>query len=117
MGETYPMFVPFFKYVHLTLKSWHMDCDQEGWKYFKGDWDWFFEELDSDNEIENPDAPEEVRVALKLCEDLFVLATLSNTEAPPLQLIRRVAVHKALFGSCDVSKGGFGSSFKSSNEV
>ena len=35
VGLTYPMLVPYFKGIHLTLESWRDHRDEDGWKLNK----------------------------------------------------------------------------------
>eukprot|EP00957_Ditylum_brightwellii_P189170 14399524-Ditylum_brightwellii.AAC.1 len=86
MGETYPMFVPFYRGIHLTLESWRQDRNPEGWKYTKREWRELKIELietDSDDELDNPAAPETVSAVPQLHEDLKALDTLSSGANPP----------------------------------
>eukprot|EP00957_Ditylum_brightwellii_P180068 13717094-Ditylum_brightwellii.AAC.1 len=112
--EVYPTIIPYLKGVHLTLESWHMDRDLEGWKYSKKQCLDILKELDPETEvIKEEDAPEQVNsVPSRLRNNLYALKELPQAEAPPLRLLRGVAVNQCTYGFVDASGQGFDSTFK-----
>eukprot|EP00957_Ditylum_brightwellii_P170468 12975793-Ditylum_brightwellii.AAC.1 len=102
MAGTYPVFKPYL----------------EGrWKYSTKEWATILEEKDSDIDTDTEQAPDKVKGAKRLKDDLEALTVLSESKGAPLRLLRGVGVNQVIYAFCDASSGGFGSSFKTETGV
>ena len=141
--RTYVSFVPYLKGIHLTLDSWRVNRDAEGWKYKSKEGAEKEEEeekisFDPNNitssqwidpigldEVEIPpprnkfrkagiDPPDFVVAVPRLKYDLAALMELLERDTAPWRFIRGAKVGIAQYGFGDAAKSGFGATFEDS---
>eukprot|EP00957_Ditylum_brightwellii_P137466 10480780-Ditylum_brightwellii.AAC.1 len=108
---TYPILVPYFKGVHLTLETWRSNQDAHGLKYSDKEWLALRAYMSIDQADDASNVPVTVHGSTRLVSDLKALAELMNYDNPAMRLLCGINISQALYGFGDVSKGGFGSSF------
>ena len=116
MSMVYPALVPYLKGMHLSLEMWRPDRYSQGWKLSKNDWarlQMHFIEKGIDP-LELPsditEAPEYVKRALRLKQDMYALSELLKDEHPPLRVIRSKTLKALGVAFADASGLGRGSS-------
>ena len=86
--RTYPWMNPYLKGLHLTIDGWREDRTQGGWRVPRAQmaarrgWD-----QETSGEMEDPTAPTTVAVQPRLRRDVRCLLRLTETPAPPLELL------------------------------
>jgi hypothetical protein len=109
--RAFPSMRPYLKGVHLTVDSWRLGRDEDGWK----DPTWCGPPVES-GEAE-PEAPETVKAVNRLAWDLEALRILFSAGTPAVRTIRPSGVVSVIYGFGDASGSGFGSSFTHDNGV
>ena len=141
VGLTYPMLVPYFKGIHLTLESWRDHRDEDGWKLNKNQIknsidsalrcedvedarEFELEEDDEDlwhsiggEKVIDPkvikDVPLLVKPVTRLRDDITALIHLTESKTPPKRYIRGSGkICVVRYGFVDASGNGFGSSIE-----
>ena len=136
--RTYVSFVPYLKGIHLTLDSWRVNRDEEGWKEKRrvipedegireieleeGMAKDFADPLSLDEaqaEISaqklHTDHPDEVVAVPRLKHDVSALSVLLSREVAPWRFIRGDKVASVQYGFGDAAKSGFGATFEDQN--
>lgn len=103
--RTYPVISPYLKGIHLTLDGWRPNRDPDLWKLPPTEWD------ESDALTPTCSAPETVRPAPRLWDDVQCLEALFSSDTPPTRVVRFRQRFVAIYGFVDASSCGFGSSF------
>ena len=138
LSRTYPAIFPYLKGIYLTMESWRIGRDAEGWKFSrKAWWNLMAGALEDDEEVDekNEDGlsfeekrrnflyknegktPKLVKISTRLSRDLTALVRLFDHEKPPKRLVRGNKLKKAQYSFGDASGGGFGSSWESDGKV
>ena len=116
LSQVYPALVPYLKGMHLSLEMRRPDRDPYGWKLPKNDWERLqahFVDKDLDpNELptDYKDAPEYVKRAPRLRQDLLALRELIKDKHPPLRVVRSKRLKAVGVAFVDASGLGKGSS-------
>jgi len=118
--HTYPTITPYIKGLHLTIDSWRVGRDSEGWKLPSSALTEIW-----DDSVTNPLpgrgedalAPETVIAVPRLQDDLLALTQLLSAEVPPQRIIRSRAVVSAGYGFGDASGTGLGWSMQVGSEL
>ncbi len=127
LSRTFPALFPYLKGIYLTMESWRVGRDDEGWKFSRKAW-WnlmagALDEADDDTELtfeekkrkyishHEKNTPPKVKAVRRLGRDLSSLRRLFDHDAPPKRLVRGQKVQEALYSFGDASGGGFGASW------
>ena len=106
VARTFPVMKSYLKGFSLTLESWRPDRDEDGWKV---DEDVL---VDRDghvlNKESNPAAPKHVKAVPRFLDDLKALEELTESDHPPLRIVRPRWRVVARYGFGDASGSGFG---------
>lgn len=96
--RTYPSITPYLKGYHLTIDSWRLDRDAEGWR------------LSRSQPLVGPypEAPEFVYPLPRFRDDVVALLSLFAADVPPTRFVRSKSIHTAQYGYADASGGGYG---------
>ncbi len=133
LSRTFPALFPYLKGIYLTMESWRVGRDNEGWKFSRKAW-WnimagALEDADDDTELtfeekkkrytarHDVHTPSEVRVVQRLGRDLSSLRRLFNHADPPKRLVRGQKVQESLYSFGDASGGGFGTSWQKNGKI
>jgi hypothetical protein len=113
---------PYLKGFHLTLHSWRPNRDEEGWKLASSTVerdrdDWPGEAEMGNGSVTEQSHPARVKAVPRLKDDLRALLTLTESENPPLRLVRPSMVRSVRYGFGDASGAGFGSTFSAPGEI
>jgi hypothetical protein len=106
LQRTYPVITPFLKGLHLTLDGWRPNRDEELWAIPH----MHNSAIEPLNNL-RPQAPERVRPAPRLSDDLTCLDVLFASSEPPVRTVRAARRLIVIYGFVDASGSGFGSSF------
>ncbi len=134
LSRTFPAIFPYLKGIYLTMESWRLGRDAEGWKFSRAAWwnlmsgaldddDEDFDNLTFEEKRRNylskhqGDRPTKVRVVKSLAKDLASLKRLFNHDLPPKRLVRGNKVQEALYSFGDASGGGFGASWEKAGKT
>jgi len=121
VSRTYPTMVPYLKGIHLSLDSWRPWRGSDGWKMTQAQITLALNEgsLDSlvGNYVADRKAPERVKWAPRLRQDVDALLHLTNSETPPHRIVRPQKGSTAVYSFGDASGSGFGSSFLREEQV
>jgi len=113
LSMTYPILVLFLKGMHLTVDSWRVGRDDEGWHMSRREVEAMLasrgEEAAELIPLE-PDAPEKVYPVPCLERDLLSLEALMESNQPAERVIRAKTTVHVVYGFGDASGTGFGSS-------
>ena len=116
ISMVYLALVPYLKGVHLSLETWRPDRDSQGWKLPKNDWarlqvHYVDKGIDpSELPSDVSDAPDYVKRAPRLKQDLQALSELLKDNQPPLRVIRSKTLKALGVAFVDTSGLGQGSS-------
>ena len=119
---TYPTLVPYLKGFHLTLEMWRPDRDFNGWKMSATDWirlqNHFLDkgEEPPSTSLDYSDAPDTVKIAPRLIDDLQALNVLMEDSHPPLRVVRSKLLKAYAVAFVDASGGGKGASIIDSSK-
>ena len=114
--RTYTWMHLYLKGFFLTLNSWHLGRDEEGWQLpRKEEWElakWVMEQgVEREwppTPSQMPSAPTVLMPVLQLIEDLKALEVLTAPEVPPVCYMQTKCIYNAFYGSGDASGSGFG---------
>ena len=116
VSMVYPVMTPYLKGLHLTMEMWRSDRDSQGWKLPRNDSSRFqihlqdkgldYVNLSSDSDH----APEMVKRAPRLLNDLCALNELLSDEHPPIRVVRSKALRATCVSFVDASGLGKGAS-------
>ncbi len=136
LSRTFPALFPYLKGIYLTMESWRLGRDADGWKFSRAAW-WNLmsgaldDDDDDGDETTNltfeekrrrylskhqGERPANVKIVKSLARDLSSLRRLFSHEHPPKRLVRGNKIKEALYSFGDASGGGFGSSWKKEGE-
>jgi len=112
LSMTYPILVPFLKGLHLTVDSWRVGRDDEGWRMSHLQIEAMLaargEEAAELIPLES-EAPEKVFPVPCLEQDLLSLEALMKADQPAERVIRAKTTVHVVYGFGDASGTGFGS--------
>ena len=125
LSMTFPMIVPFLKGFHLTLDSWRLGRDLEGWartgKEYREWMTHFYHSHEGQNdqiyELLNAGAPKTVTPVPRFYDDLDTLVKLFKAPSPPEITIRSSSIFLVVYGFGDASGKGFGSTFARGSDI
>jgi len=120
LSRTYPVMTPFMKGIHLSLDSWRPWRREDSWKMTMSEIRAALEEREGDSPdkmVSGGRAPERVKWAPRLVDDLRALKTFTASKHPPRRLVRPVRSAVAVYVFGDASGSGFGSSFNIGDQV
>ena len=124
LSMTFEFMVPFLKGFYLTLNSWRLGRDKDGWKMKDKEWIAFLrakvdsgdmtEEEVSQMLADQKDSPSSgtVQAVERLHWDVLALLTLMHSDLPAEIDLRVSKVLFVLYGFGDASGKGFGSSLR-----
>ena len=130
--RTFTSAIPYLRRIHHTLESWRQGRTEEGWKFSPNEWRSFLSGKEMAYDAEDKEdyrnwkvymkqiveedqlagAPDQVRAARGLEQDLAALDTLFASPIPTLRFIRGTKVYKLIYGFGDASGAGFGGSWE-----
>lgn len=113
VARTYPSLVPYLKGIHLTLDSWRLGHDSEGWKEARQ----VISHLGEACPADSPQTPEFFPPVPRLASDIEGLLTLLAADTPPLRVVRAKEVVTAYYGFGDASGAGFGDTLLTPNGI
>ncbi len=119
LAMAYPLMLPFLKGFYLTMNSWRLQRDSNGWKMSARAYESFMSETRQSGESwshrghfkNDKEAPATVKASPLLYDHLKALQSLFEGDEPTLRLIRGVSLLEVLYIFGDASGGGFGSSW------
>jgi len=113
VARTYPSLVPYLKGIHLTLDSWRLGHDSEGWKEARQ----VISHLGEACPADSPQTPEFFPPVPRLASDIEGLLTLLAADTPPLRVVRAKEVVTVYYGFGDASGAGFGDTLLTPNGI
>ena len=131
LSRSFPCIMPYLKGIYLTMESWRVGRDEDGWKLSTKGWiealAGEFEDGMKDMSLnegkafykERKQGPvkEEVKVVPRLKGDLIALQDLFSSVTPPRRLVRGKAISEFIYGFGDASGAGFGASWEDRGKV
>ncbi|KAL7570483.1 hypothetical protein ACA910_004265 [Epithemia clementina (nom. ined.)] len=113
---TYGSVSPYLKGLHLTLESWRVDWDRDGWRMTPSEFSLLCKDkgLDLIDQLGlegDKEPPLLVTPVPRLIDDVRNLLALTEGETPPRVLVRPKASASAAIMFGDASGTGFGTSF------
>jgi hypothetical protein len=123
LAMTFEDLSPFLKGCYLTLNSWRLGRNNEGWKVKDKGWDHapphqFKDDLICPEEFELgceagdcADAPKLVQACPRLMSDIRAILSILGPEVPPVIKLRSCKIVTVVYGFGDASGSGLGSTF------
>jgi hypothetical protein len=115
--QTYRFMTPYLIGFHMTIDSWRLNRNSEGWRFLpqhvrraeeSGDWE---------EHVSGPEGPAEVKAVPRLRQDLEALQALTQGAQPPLRRVRGLATGCTYYGFGDASGSAFGATIQIGDEV
>jgi hypothetical protein len=111
VDQAYPSLVPYFKGIHLTLDSWRLDRNEDGWKRTRADMEHLRRNGYPEETMKalSDEAPRLVMHVPHLGQDFKALLALTDPLVPTERLVRSKHLLQVFYGFGDASREGFGS--------